>query len=97
MLKNPSPSTRTLIGILAITTIALPTQAFAALSASSTKAQVDAAYSAPQQQAASAMTTSALTADTRSCETWYFGTLGSKCLRYSNLTTGVGYTGAMGN
>ncbi len=83
--------------MLTITTMALPTQAFAALSASSSKAQVDAAYNAPQQQAASTMTTSALTADTRSCETWYFGTLGSKCLRYSNLTPGVGYAGAMGN
>ena len=42
-------------------------------------------------------TTSSLTADTRSCEIWYFGTLGSKCMRYSTATPGTTYTGAMGN
>lgn len=58
------------------------------------RAQIDAAHSAPQ----SMTTTTALTADTRSCELWYFGNLpNSKCMRFSTATPGAAYAGAMGN
>lgn len=96
MFNNSSLAFRAFAGALALTTVfGLPAQA-AGMSATQSRAQIDAAYTS-LVQSESPVTTNLVASETRSCWMWYFGPSGSKCMGYNDTTPGVGRVGAQGN